>query len=59
MVDLNTSIWRCVFRVKSAAGAILDRFPHHAGVITLQGRSYRMHSRRELSSKQADEALTA
>ena len=42
----------------AAAGAILDRFLHHAEVIRLQGRSYRMHNRRELRSKQADEALT-
>jgi hypothetical protein len=48
-----------VLGVTAAAGAILDRFLHHAEVIRLQGRSYRMHNRRELRSKQADEALTA
>jgi DNA replication protein DnaC len=42
----------------AAAGAILNRFLHHAEVIRLQGRSYRMHNRRELRSKQAEEALT-
>jgi DNA replication protein DnaC len=42
----------------AAAGAILDRFLHHAEVIRLQGKSYRMHNRRELRSKQTNEALT-
>jgi DNA replication protein DnaC len=42
----------------AAAGAILDRFLHHAEVIRLQGRSYRMHNRAELRSKQTSEALT-
>ena len=41
-----------------AAGAILDRFLHHAEVVSLQGRSYRMHNRMELRSKQTSEALT-
>ena len=43
----------------AAAGAILDRFLHHAEVIRLQGRSYRMHHRRELRGKHLEEALTA
>jgi DNA replication protein DnaC len=51
--------WGQVLGDTAAAGAILDRFLHHAEVIRLQGRSYRMHNRRELRSKQADEALTA
>jgi len=43
----------------AAAGAILDRFLHHAEVIRLQGRSYRMYNRRELLNKQQpEEALT-
>jgi hypothetical protein len=42
----------------AAADGILARFLHHAEVIRLQGRSYRMHNRRELRSKQAEEALT-
>jgi len=50
--------WGQVLGDTAAAGAILDRFLHHAEVIRLQGRSYRMHNRRELRSKQADEALT-
>ena len=32
----------------AAAGAILDRFLHHAEIIRLEERSYRMHDRREL-----------
>jgi DNA replication protein DnaC len=31
----------------AATGAILDRFLHHAEVIKLDGKSYRMHDRRE------------
>ena len=50
--------WGQVLGDTAAAGAILDRFLHHAEVIRLQGSSYRMHNRRELRSKQADEALT-
>jgi DNA replication protein DnaC len=50
--------WGQVLGDTAAAGAILDRFLHHAEVIRLQGRSYRMHNRRELRSKQAEETLT-
>ena len=50
--------WGQVLGYTAAAGAILDRFLHHAEVIRLQGKSCRMHNRRELRSKQADEALT-
>jgi len=50
--------WGQVLGDTAAAGAILDRFLHHAEVIRLQGRSYRMHNRRELQSKQAQESLT-
>ena len=50
--------WGQVLGDTAAAGAILDRFLHHAEVIRLQGRSYRMHNRRELQSKKAEEALT-
>ena len=50
--------WGQVLGDTVAAGAILDRFLHHAEVIRLQGRSYRMYNRRELRSKQAEEALT-
>lgn len=47
--------WGQVLGDTAAAGAILDRFLHHAEVIRLQGRSYRMHNRRELLSKQQPE----
>jgi len=50
--------WGQVLGDTAAAGAILDRFLHHAEVIRLQGGSYRMHNRRELRSKQAQETLT-
>jgi len=50
--------WGQVLGDTAAAGAILDRFLHHAEVIRLQGRSYRMHNRRELRSKQVEETLT-
>jgi len=50
--------WGQMLGDTAAAGAILDRFLHHAEVIRLQGRSYRMHNRRELRSKQTEETLT-
>ena len=50
--------WGQVLGDTAAAGAILDRFLHHAEVIRLQGRSYRMQHRRELRDNQTTEALT-
>jgi DNA replication protein DnaC len=50
--------WGQVLGDTAAAGAILDRFLHHAEVIRLQGKSYRMHNRRELRGKQGQEPLT-
>ena len=50
--------WGQVLGDTAATGAILDRFLHHAKVIRLQGKSYRMHNRRELRSKQTNESLT-
>jgi DNA replication protein DnaC len=50
--------WGQVLGDTAAAGAILDRFLHHAEIIRLQGKSYRMHNRRELQSKQGEETLT-
>jgi DNA replication protein DnaC len=50
--------WGQVIGDTASAGAILDRFLHHAEVIRLQGRSYRMYNRRELRSKQVEETLT-
>jgi len=40
--------WGKVLGDTAAAGAILDRFLHHAEIIRMEGRSYRMHDRREL-----------
>ncbi len=50
--------WGRVLGDTAAAGAILDRFLHHAEVIRLQGRSYRMYNRKELRSKQIQDNLT-
>ncbi len=50
--------WGQVLGDTAAAGAILDRFLHHAEVIRLQGRSYRMHNRQELHTKQKTHALS-
>jgi len=43
--------WGKVLGDTAAAGAILDRFLHHATTIKLEGRSYRMHDRKELLLK--------
>jgi DNA replication protein DnaC len=37
--------WGQILGDTAAAGAILDRFLHHADVVKLTGRSYRMHER--------------
>jgi DNA replication protein DnaC len=39
--------WGKMLGDTAAAGAILDRFLHHAEIIKLEGRSYRMHDRKE------------
>jgi DNA replication protein DnaC len=39
--------WGKVLGDTAAAGAILDRFLHHSEIIKLEGRSYRMHDRKE------------
>jgi DNA replication protein DnaC len=39
--------WGKILGDNAAAGAILDRFLHHAQIIKLDGKSYRMHDRRE------------
>lgn len=49
--------WGKILGDTAAAGAILDRFLHHAEIIKLDGRSYRMHDRRELR-KNAEEGKT-
>jgi len=51
--------WGEVLGDVAAAGAVLDRFLHHAEIIRLQGKSYRMFNRRELRSKQAQEQKEA
>ena len=40
--------WGQVLGDTATAGAILDRFLHHAEVVRLEGRSYRMQHPREL-----------
>ncbi|MCL5291487.1 MAG: ATP-binding protein [Actinobacteria bacterium] len=37
--------WGQILGDTAAAGAILDRFLHHAEVIQITGKSYRLHSR--------------
>ena len=39
--------WGKILGDNTAAGVILDRFLHHAEIIQLEGKSYRMHDRRE------------
>jgi len=39
--------WGKILGDNTAAGVILDRFLHHAEIIKLEGKSYRMHDRRE------------
>ncbi len=46
--------WGKVLGDNATAGAILDRFLHHAEIIRLEGRSYRMHDRRELRKGNAE-----
>jgi DNA replication protein DnaC len=40
--------WGKMLGDTAAAGAILDRFLHHAEMIKLEGKSYRMYDRKEL-----------
>ncbi len=41
-----------------AAGALLDRFLHHAEIVQLSGRSYRLHERSRRAESAARTALT-
>lgn len=41
--------WGKILGDNAAAGVILDRFLHHAEIIKLDGKSYRMHDRKEQS----------
>lgn len=51
--------WGQVLGDTATAGAILDRFLHHAEVIKLSGRSYRMHDRKGLKTKKPEVTLTS
>jgi hypothetical protein len=51
--------WGQVLGHAAAAGALLDRFLHHAEVIRLKGRSYRIQHRTGASNKNEAAALTA
>jgi DNA replication protein DnaC len=51
--------WGQVLGDTATAGAILDRFLHHAEVVQLPGRSYRMQNRRESHTKDEGTALTS
>jgi DNA replication protein DnaC len=42
--------WGHVLGDTAAAGAMLDRFLHHAEIVQLQGKSYRMHDRQRRRS---------
>ncbi len=50
--------WGQLLGDTAAAGAILDRFLHHAEVITLTGRSFRMHDRQQRRAA-AEKALVS
>jgi DNA replication protein DnaC len=50
--------WGQVLSDTARAGAILDRFLHHAEVVRLQGKSHRMQNRRELQTKNQETPLT-
>jgi len=50
--------WSQVLGDTAAAGALLQRFLHHAEIIRLQGRSWRLHDhqqRRRLTSSSVDD----
>ena len=51
--------WGQVLGDTATAGAILDRFLHHAEVVRLQGRSYRMHNRAGLRTRHPEVTLTS
>jgi DNA replication protein DnaC len=50
--------WGKILGDNAAAGVILDRFLHHAEIIKLDGKSYRMHDRREQLKPASNPALT-
>ena len=50
--------WGQVLEDTAVAGAILDRFLRHTGIIRLQGRSYRMYERHQRGKSQPLQGLT-
>jgi DNA replication protein DnaC len=50
--------WGKILGDNAAASVILDRFLHHAEIIKLDGKSYRMHDRREQLKTANNSALT-
>lgn len=42
-----------------AAGILLDRFLHHAEIVQLQGRSYRIHERQQRAAKDKEVSSTS
>ena len=48
--------WGQLLGDTAAVGAMLDRFLHHAEVVRLVGRSYRMHQRQQRQALQASAA---
>ena len=48
--------WGQVLGDTAAAGALLDRFLHHAEIIRLQGRSWRLHDRQQRRRSTASDA---
>ena len=59
IITSNRSLedWGKLLGDNAATGAILDRFLHHAEVIKLDGKSYRMHDRRELHRQASTDNL--
>lgn len=51
--------WGQVLGDTATAGAILDRFLHHAEVVRLDGRSYRMHNRTGIRTNHPEVTLTS
>jgi len=49
--------WGQMLGDTAAAGAMLDRFLHHAEIVQLKGKSYRMHDRQR--SRRSARDLTA
>ena len=49
--------WGQMLGDTAAAGAMLDRFLHHAEIVQLKGKSYRMHDRQK--SRRSGSHLTA